>query len=164
MSNVMGMFGSFVLLAGAGTSVFLAVNGLIARTHELPVVPQQFAITTPPQPGEARVLPSPRPDVFYEAITDRPLFAPSRRPEMISEVVAIEEPKQIEEILRPENLVLSGVLGGTPSRSAFISVGGLEGEWFRTNDEIEGWAITDIGPDAITLTDGNDSFRLELFE
>ncbi len=119
---------------------------------------------TSPQQGEPSVLPTPRPNVFYDAITDRPLFAPSRRPNMISEVLEIEEPEQVQEIRRPDNLVLSGVLDGTLSRSAFISVGGLEGEWFRTNDEIEGWAITDIGPDAITLTDGNDSFRLELFE
>jgi len=168
MSQITGILGTLTLLAGAVATGIWAVSSYTGPATDGPVAVDNMAPATAPRQSLERVLPAPRPDVFYQAITDRPLFAPNRRPVaaataiMTVEEVVPEEP--VTAAQRPDGLVLGGVLDGTDRRSAFIVIEGADGAWFQKDDLIQGWAITDITPDAITLANGDDSFRLELFE
>lgn len=128
------------------------------------------AVQTVEQQSRRQSLPAVRPEIFYAAITERPLFAPTRRPvdrssEPAPEVIGTPEPVAIvPSIQPPTDLQLSGILGDGLNRSAFVARVDESGEWLRLGAEIDGWTITEIGPEWIILTAGEDIFRLELFE
>ena len=115
-------------------------------------------------------MPQSRPDVFYQAITQRPLFAPSRRPNEPVSVVAPAtttrpvQPQPAPIARQPENLRLTGVFGQDAAKSALIDDSNGHAIWVQVETQIDGWTVTDIGADWILLSDGDATFRLELFE
>lgn len=127
-------------------------------------------LQSPDRPDQDLALPPARPDIYYAAIIERPLFSPTRRPlepDQSIQSLSVAAPQPIppaNPVARPEGLVLSGVLGQDTDRSAFLTRPGGTGEWFRVNDAIDGWNIAEIGPDWATLTAGDTIVRLELFE
>lgn len=115
-------------------------------------------------------LPAPRPAVFYEAVTDRPLFAPGRRPEQQQpEVPApVEAPAVIDtptepEPVQPADLQLHGTLDDGRTGRALVSIGGEPATWLQQGDSIAGWTIATIGPDWIDLEQDSRKTRIDLY-
>lgn len=119
-----------------------------------------------------RLSPRARPDIYFAAITDRPVFEQSRRP-IESAPVADEEPSvpESEPVVTPEpegkipepNIVLLGVLTGGARNSALIALNGAEPEWVRQSAEVAGWILTTIESDAIELNEADRSLRIDLY-
>ncbi len=113
-------------------------------------------------------LPAPRRDVFYNAIFERPLFSPDRRPvqtsvpERIMPLVEQATPAPSRSL--PDGLRLSGVFGGEGSRTALLALPNSEEAWLRTGDAISGWTIITIDANWVEISLGNQTIRLELFE
>lgn len=115
-------------------------------------------------------LPSVRPEIYYDAILDRPLFAPTRAP-----IRAEPEPAQPTPVAAtpmapamdtapPTDLILSGIMGDEDNRSALLGFDETNKEWMRIDDELKGWTIAEIGADWVELSLDRQTYRLELFE
>lgn len=115
-------------------------------------------------------IPSVRPDIYYNAILDRPLFAPTRMPQLPEPERAQAAPAQPLETIpattnaSPTGILLSGIIGAENSRSALLGLEGTNQNWVRIDDKIEGWTITAIGADWLELSLDHQTYRLELFE
>lgn len=109
-----------------------------------------------------------RSEVYYAAITERPLFAATRRP-FVAETVTVEETPILEEPPAPDAeilpaVVLFGLMGGTDMRQALISVEGAQPEWISVGDKLGPWTLTDAGSDWLELSFDAQKIRLELYE
>jgi len=110
-------------------------------------------------------------DVFYEAITQRPLFAPNRRPatsnEPMAEQVAEPDPEPVtatsEHIAAPE-ISLHGIMRNGTVRHAFLSVSSQEPAWVALNTEISGWRLETIENNWIELVRQDHKHRVELYK
>ena len=169
ISKIAPLFGSLCLLG------LMAGVGLFASTQSWTEVQDQSSANLIPlsenvQSSARSVAPllPPRPDIFYDAITARPLFSPTRRPiEATAELVAVPEP--VEALPTPEmseqpNVGLGGVLGSIDERKALILFEDSPARWLRLGDDVDGWKITDISDKTITLSSDTRTFRLELFQ
>ena len=98
---------------------------------------------------------------------DRPVFSRSRRPFQ----PALQEAEPPAEELVPEprpsdtsGLSLKGIVVTGPQRWALIaSVQSPEGVWLRHGAEIDGWTITGLEPEAVTLMSGGKTSKLKLY-
>lgn len=116
------------------------------------------------------LLPSSRPEIFYAAITDRPLFAEMRRPNRPEpEVPELDEEPFIEQVqeaplsIAVPDLVLLGVVAGGATNSALISISGADPEWHRLGTEIAGWTLSKIDAQQIELREGERSLTIDLY-
>lgn len=117
-------------------------------------------------------LPQPRPEVYYRAITDRPLFAPTRRPfvEAPVEEVVEEAPVEITEPAPepvkppPPKVALMGAMGGEDGMIALLKFNDDEDQWVSVGTNIGGWKLTTVTPTWVELTDGDTQIRVEMFE
>lgn len=116
----------------------------------------------------AKQLPSPRPDVFYEAITTRPLFSPTRRPvQAVPDTVAAPKPivaAPTPTLSEQPKIALGGVLGSTNERQALILFDDRQAQWLRVGDDVDGWEIINISDKAVILSADARTFRLEMFQ
>ncbi len=129
------------------------------------VAPPGSAVN-PDRPGEP-------PEELYQAILDRPLFAPSRRPMPVSApptpttslptlepVATLPEPKTVS----PPSLALKGIVGGRDRSVAFVEQAGAEPAWLAQGMMIEDWELAVIGRDWIVLRQGEQEVRIDLFD
>jgi len=123
--------------------------------------------------GAGFTLPSARPAVFYDAITDRPLFSPERRPRTAEPMVEPEAPVVTEEpevpemaaapSLEPPNLRLMGVMTIDGTAAALVQLSDAPAEWVKVGQSLGGWDLKDIGPDWITLTHEETETRVDMY-
>ena len=141
----------------------------------LQIQDKTVAQPTPEQPQASNVarssvsaLPQARPAVYYEATTQRPLFAPTRRPVMaiIDAVEAADpepqEPQQVAATI--PDMQLLGVLQNGRKNAAYIRIGDTEPVWLSEGEMSLGWTLAEITPDSIQLTRDDDRITLEMFE
>jgi len=170
MINIMPFFGTSFLAAVTAGLGYLMMNPAADTADPPPPVPEAALPAAAVSADEIAILPQARPAIFYTAITERPLFAPTRRPIVVDAepeptLSPVPDPTPAPTSLAPPtDLRLSGILGGGSDRSAYLGRGDGAGMWLRVDAQIDGWIISEIGPDWVTLTAGEDSFRLELFE
>lgn len=170
VSKLLGLIGTGALLALATASFILAWD--VAQTQ-----PPMFAIPGSPDAAVADASPDPRlagrrvrPDVYYQALTDRPLFSPTRRPVSFAEPEPEPEPEPVIAVPSapavpvPPVLRVLGVIGSGAGLSALISHNETEADWLTSGDEIDGWTIAEIGPDWIQLSLGPQTFRVEMYQ
>ncbi|MEQ6204725.1 hypothetical protein ABMC88_16910 [Sulfitobacter sp. HNIBRBA2951] len=117
--------------------------------------------------------PSPRrkrPDVFYAALLERPLFAPGRRPVVAEpeiEVVAqqeVREPTPEPTKAPAPDLGLLGVMGTDNTNSALVANAGGDPIWITTGTTIAGWTVTNIGTDWLELNLDDETIRIEMYQ
>ncbi|MGB3316139.1 MAG: hypothetical protein WBB85_17190, partial [Albidovulum sp.] len=85
----------------------------------------------------AHPLPSARPDIYYAAITERPLFSPTRRPQ--SSESEPEKAEPVEDIAAESQdtgrdapaIRLLGIMSGTGTPSALIAAEDGVSEWHK---------------------------------
>lgn len=110
-----------------------------------------------------------RTDRYYAAVTERPLFAPTRRPIEPDDPDALPEAEVVTEATpavtsqEPPPLRLHGTMIATNGFSALLSHSGNEPEWLRAGTDIQGWKLSEIGDGWATLKNGNETFKLEMY-
>ncbi|MHA6268367.1 hypothetical protein ACXYMP_16020 [Aliiroseovarius sp. CAU 1755] len=110
-----------------------------------------------------------RPEVYFAAITERPIFAPTRRP---VQAARDEKPAQTVEVTAPlleqDEVPLAvqvhGIRGQGDAYSALLSSGGQTPEWLDPGASIGGWKVSEIGSDWIIMNNGENSQRVELYQ
>lgn len=167
------------LLPTLGTGVLLGLVALLglglisqysqddSRTASL-TEPASGNLAVAPASSGAAKLPM-RPGVYFAAITERPIFAPSRRP---VQSVADETPVPTEVVAEPSPEVneaaptvkLHGIRGQGEEYSVLLSGDGLAPEWIGPGASIGGWMVSEIGSDWITMKNGENSQRVELYQ
>ncbi|RLJ60742.1 hypothetical protein BCF46_0947 [Litoreibacter meonggei] len=167
---ILGTAGLLSFVAGAAYLVSIPQSEV-----KLPAEDDQFAsetVVNSPDAGNTNMVPVAHSDSFYAPITDRPLFAQSRRPheqapaaiEEIPEEIVVETPAPVEMLVLPEpNILLLGVLTGGVRNSALISVDGSPPAWQREGSDIQGWQLNAIDADAIHLSAHERSLRIDLY-
>ena len=158
----------FVTVGIAGLGAYTAI------TKPLPAMPIQSD-----NGSSSSSIPDPKPhlrrtlsDKYYAAVTDRPLFTPSRRP-LAQETRAIplaEQKSQSEgeHALQPAvpeapPFQLHGTLLTAVRPSALLSFPDSEPEWIQTGTKVQGWHLDAIGDGWVSLTRGEKTFKLELY-
>ncbi len=167
------------ILSAAGT---LTLAGTVAATGywAVDVYGQQPAIpdlTVPASAGSVTALGSnqpstrrQRPEVFYAALLERPLFAPSRRPVVAEpevDVIIQEEAPRAEpepEKVPIPDLGLLGVMGTDNTNRALVANAGGEPVWITAGTTIAGWTVAAIGPDWLELNLDNETIRIEMYQ
>ncbi|WP_208353083.1 hypothetical protein [Pseudaestuariivita rosea] len=114
-------------------------------------------------------LPSSRPDVYYTAILERPLFEPGRRPFVETsetpatpQQVAAPDPSP-EELDEAPNIILLGVMQLSEDPSALLSINNAAPEWHRTGQTLAGWQLTEIENTWIELTRETRRLRVDMY-
>lgn len=117
-----------------------------------------------------------RPEIYYKAVVERPIFSVERRPFESSDVVsqAIQPEAMSEREILPTSpplpeVILLGALIADVSRSALVSVAGSDPEWLHENDAVsDGWRIVSVHSRWIEidnlLDDNNDSVKIDLYK
>lgn len=113
-----------------------------------------------------------RPAVYYAAITERPVFDPSRRP-YTPEAVASEpvpepveeapEPSQPQEVPPPE-LTLQGIITRDEQTAALIGINGETPSWIAQGDPVADWTLNNIGNDWIEISRDARIIRVDMYK
>lgn len=110
--------------------------------------------------------PAPRPPVYYKAITERPLFSPSRRPEAKSvsapKPLDSVEPTAVSEQGTPA-FVLKGIMVMGDISSALIATQDAPAVWVTTGANVAGWKLQDVDSEAVDLSLGSNTVHVELY-
>ena len=167
------------LLPLVGTASLLAVLMLLGMqaskvyqtklTHPEPAAPIDM-----PTEKSAPNLTAARPAVYYNAITQRPLFEPSRRPYVQKieppepeptpeSVVKTPEPAPEKET-PPPGVLLQGVIADKERNAALISVNGQEPSWVTQGQDIQGWTLNAIGNDWIEISRQARIIRVDMYK
>lgn len=164
------LFGTALLCALALLLGQQAVNVIRhEQTSPLPQATPAAALPTSAR-ASAQTAAVRRPDVFYSAIVDRPLFAPTRRPVVEDDVEDVAVEAVVEEVAQdiqtppPDDAVLAGVMGNSDNKSAFIVLDGADGVWMKLGETVAGWTITEIQANWVELSADDAKIRLELFQ
>lgn len=165
------------LLPLIGTGSLIAIVALLgmkaAEVSQIKVTspettPKQNVPTASTHPTQI----TQRPAVYYAAITERPVFDPSRRP-YVPEAVAPEpvpepveeapEPSQPKELPPPE-LTLQGIITRDERTAALIGINGEAPSWVAQGDPVADWTLNDIGNDWIEISRGARIIRVDMYK
>lgn len=113
-----------------------------------------------------------RPVVYYAAITDRPLFEPTRRPFMREEAVPEFTAEPVDEApapaapteLPPPELTLQGVMTMDNNTVALIGINGDIPAWVSKGDTVSGWSLSKIGSDWVEISREARRIRVEMYK
>ena len=114
------------------------------------------------------------PQPSYQAVLERPLFAPTRLPIPI-QAVAIESDAEtpivvldapVVEVteIQPPTFELKGVWRNTRASLVYIEQPGRDRVWVGIDYLIDGWQIVEIGRNWVTIAQGGQQIRVSLFE
>lgn len=165
------------LLPLIGTGILIAIVALLGmRAAEV----SQIKITSPetvherdvPTSSAPQTRATQRPAVYYAAITERPVFDPSRRPyvpvavapEPVPEPVEeAPEPSQPKEVPPPE-LTLQGIITRDERTAALIGINGEVPSWVTQGDPVADWTLNDIGNDWIEISRDARIIRMDMYK
>jgi len=165
-SVVIGFAAAFLFLAG--------VNAWLWE-REIDISPLETATVSGTPPAKtygANSLPLTTQLDLPETLT-RPLFSPTRRdfvapqvvPKPIVEMVEeVEETPQTSAKAAPPAARLRGTRVVDGRLSALIAINEKSADWYGEGETLQGWTITSIAPDRMSLTSGSQSVALYLFE
>lgn len=174
IERVLPLVGSATLALTLGGTLFLATQRTNDATAGAVIAPPASEATT--MESNEIVLPVRRGKLYYAAITDRPLFTPSRRPHVVS---STESEKPTPDIVEPEPVVdavveveieepmpdfrLLGVFAAGASRKALIAVGDNAPSWLEDGANIQGWNIGAVSTRGVTISKNGKTFDLEIY-
>lgn len=168
IGRLLPVLGTLTLLATTYVSGQYALG--IYREHLSPdaAVRDAEPLENQRQPASAS-LPKPRPDIYYAAITDRPIFEPTRRPVTMAPTPVEVEPETIEVAPtssdRPPLPVveLLGVIRSSESGSALLSIDGGAALWFKEGATISGWRLNKVLDEQIEFVRDSESEIVDLY-
>lgn len=168
ISRLLSLIGTGLLLAGAGLAALWALD-VTAKQPGLPSFEMAPPQATRAAPSRAASRPL-RPEVYYDAVTQRPLFAPDRRPLVLDDTseAAPEEPvvaaKSEPVVVPPPALLLLGVMGTADENRALVQNADGEALWLTQGTELGGWTIDRIGPNWLDLSRASETIRIEMYQ
>ncbi|SMX26035.1 hypothetical protein TRP8649_00107 [Pelagimonas phthalicica] len=168
MSRLLSLCGTCAL-ASTAAGVAVWANGVVQSQPDL----GPLSVETDVFPAAAQqTKPENRPqksDVFYSAVTQRPIFAPTRRAVSLDTVKTAEPaptsapaPKPI--LATPPEVRLLGVMGTAQGNTALISHAGGNPIWVTQKETLGGWQISDIFADALELRLKTQTIRIEMYQ
>ena len=172
IAKLLTLTGTLTLAGAVAAAGYWAV-GVYGQQPALPdlSVPDREASNsddTTPKPTARRM----RPDVFYTAMLERPLFAPSRRPledapepePVVEQEEEVRAPAPEPERARAPDVGLLGVMGNDDANSALVALDEAEPVWVKPGTPIAGWTVAAIGPDWLELTLDSETIRIEMYQ
>lgn len=157
---------------GVATLIAVVYAHQVVAVHPGVLIPEQLSLQPPSDAatGESnRAQSARRPDVYFDAVEERPLFAPSRRPVVAASILGtVAEPELVEQPLTiaavdDAALVLLGTMQGSDGWLALIRDSGATAEWQQVGARVADLTITAIGPDWATLASETTEVKLELY-
>jgi hypothetical protein len=99
----------------------------------------------------------------FDTISSRPLFAKERRRGSAASIDAEEQ--ALREVTKELSATLIGVMEIDGEMRALMAPGlGQDGVWLVTGEKVDGWTISEIGPDTVEVKSGVKSVRLFLYD
>jgi hypothetical protein len=171
IAHILPWAGSSLLLCVAAGTLHWSVRSI--QSFEIPEVPPLTPVSVTPADAEGEKgawVPVRRPAVYYAAITDRPLFAPLRRPvppdsglaEAQPEAAAVPEADIADQAVVPV-LALHGTMVMSGGGSALIGVDDQPPEWIAVGGVIAGFTVNSIGPDWAQLSSSKTDLKLDMY-
>ncbi|MEM9099458.1 MAG: hypothetical protein AAGC79_13155 [Pseudomonadota bacterium] len=166
--------GTVILLGLVGVVGYLAITALQATEQSIAAevraehAPEPLAEQTTQARNE-------RSDDFYLVLAARPLFSETRKPMVIATPVQ-PEPAPVPQSSAPQlelkpavvhvppELKIRGLIVAETNRSALIEWSSGQAEWYQIADEIDGWSITEISSNSVSITRDGSSSIYFLFE
>ena len=113
-----------------------------------------------------------RPAVYYAAITERPLFEPSRRPYTPETKTLPPEPEPVIETAKPDEpteqpppaITLQGIMAGDERNTALVGVNGGSPVWVSKGDPVADWTVSNIGNDWIEISRKSRSIQVDMYK
>ena len=170
-SWLLPFLGTGGLLISVGITGLGTYAALIKPLPEVPVQTERGSnepAAADARPHSRRVL-SGR---YYAAVTDRPLFSPSRRPltKETTGQTSAEHQDQIAsaaaappEVLKTPQFQLHGTLMTAGQPSALLSTPDSEPNWVTLGASVQGWQLDNVENGRVSLKNGNRTFELELY-
>ena len=166
--------GTFLLAAVAGTLAWLVHVAEPGKGMPVVAAPDVPAGEAAPDATEAPVRPA-RPEAFYAAVVERPLFAETRRPAVTGQAVEVppapvevapdaEPAPDAEAPPEPPALVLKGVLLRAEARAALLGEPGATGDWIAEGSRVGDWMLQRIAADHVELTNSGVTYRIDLYK
>ncbi|MCX7899289.1 MAG: hypothetical protein N2444_04265, partial [Methylocystis sp.] len=90
----------------------------------------------------------------------RPIFNKDRRPTKSASAAAPTTTKIAE---APTGLAVSAIVKRGGEAQTYLTTGGGGGAWRKIGEEFEGWTVSAIEQDEVTLRNGEGSARLQLY-
>lgn len=166
------------LLPLIGTGILIAITALLGiKAAEVSKRRPANSVATltqdapAPQTQTAHI--AQRPDAYYAAITERPVFAPLRRP-YVPKVAAsepapkpaVEVPKPVAQAIeaRPPEVTFQGIITRDERKAALIGLDGEAPAWVAQGDSIAGWTLSNIGNDWIEISRDARSIRVDMYK
>ncbi|MFZ5963019.1 hypothetical protein ACOXXX_08730 [Thalassococcus sp. BH17M4-6] len=168
MSRLLSLIGTVLLLAGAGLAGWWALT-VTTRQPGLPSFEMAQPQATRAAPSRAASRPR-RPDVYYDAVTQRPLFAPDRRPLVLDDTPEADPPDPVVAtppkpvVVPPPAVRLLGVMGAADENRALVQNAEGEALWLTQGTELAGWTISRIGPNWLDLSRASETIRIEMYQ
>ncbi|NSX56914.1 hypothetical protein [Parasulfitobacter algicola] len=168
MMRVIPYIGTLLLVVMAVVAGWLAFQTV---AHD-PPAPQSVNVGINAQTADQNTLslPSSRPDVYYAAITERPLFEPGRRPF----VIALETPDTTPQNIAPQpqpqeweeapEIALLGVMQLSEQPSALLSINNQPPTWHMAGAIVAGWTLNEIENNWIELTRETRRLRVDMYQ
>lgn len=168
ISRLLPLIGTGALLAGLALSVYWA-NRVFRTQPPPPQIELTEAVTASTKEERINARPS-RPEVFYEVLTQRPLFTPDRRPLLVvAEPESKPVPPAVVHTPQPEKtplppLRLLGVMGSDTAHRALVQMESGETLWWTEGTQMFGWTVSQIGPNWLDLSSENEITRIEMYQ
>jgi hypothetical protein len=121
-------------------------------------------------------LPPPLPSFNYGVVSERPLFAPSRRPETLElppvtpaptltiEIVSTPVPELVLVAEPPPNVRLHGVIQIGDKSSALLALDEQVATWIDEGERVGEWTLSIVEPEWVELSRDSEPLRIHLFE
>ncbi|MCU0826009.1 MAG: hypothetical protein MUE52_01035 [Tabrizicola sp.] len=162
--------GTMVLASATAAAVTWCWH--VVQRFQAPFV-AELTISDPAQPDGSRTssdpVPTPRPPVYYAAITERPLFFSTRRPEAVDpDTAEAAQESSLAETTEPAppevpRLTLKGTLFSARGWTALVSADDLPAEWLDIGDRVAGLTLIAVGPDWAEFSSDVLTLKLDLY-
>ncbi len=163
--------GAYGYWSGEGNLLFERLSATVGGPRKLVVAETPVAEETSPTPAPVKSLnPQSQLEIAdLSAITERPLFNPTRAPaeaqqEVVTESAEVPEPPVVENAIDPNDFTLLAVADNTENRIALVRRNSTN-EIFHLQEgqSFSDWQVLTVGSRKITLGLNGNTVELEMF-
>ncbi|WP_457645940.1 hypothetical protein [Profundibacter sp.] len=167
------------LLPLVGTSLLIALVAMLGLKvfQNIRTKPVQNTVSVPvpqniPASSSATAPVTNRPAVYYAAITERPLFDPTRRPYAPEQVAVEPEVDEVPKAPTPEpeqetpppSISLQGIMTRDNKKAALIGINDGDSVWVLQGDPVADWTLSNIGNDWIEISRDARNIRVDMYK
>lgn len=164
------VLGTTFLTISAGVALLWSWTSVLGTVVPAPpALPDLRDTATGQETTRPDTLPVPRPAVFYAAITQRPLFAPSRRPgkpladAALPDITSTDPVVSVVPPAPAPSITLKGTALTRDGWTALIGTEDQPAKWVSLGGTLYGFTLVAVGPDWAELTSETSDLKLELY-